>query len=288
MRLELSKTSIKKYEAMTRTVCRDGRVHGTLQFGGASRTFRWAGRLVQLQNVPQNHLPDLKLARDIVKHGDEEQLELLFGSVPGTLSELIRTAFIPRDGCRFIAADFSAIEARVLAWLPERNGCWRSSVAKAKSMRATASRMFHIPQEDHRQRASKLRIQAEGEAGSFVLRLRWRSRRIKGHGSENARGGDAATRGFVARSNPHIVQFWNALGNAASEVIEKHNGVRVGKVKVYWRGQSAADPPAQRTRSVLPLAAICGQSLRQPGASDIWRHPSMERWSCRRPLAARS
>lgn len=117
LRLELSKTSVKKYEAMARCVCRDGRVHGLLQFYGANRTGRWAGRLVQAQNLPQNHLPDLELARDIVKIGDEELLDTLFASVPGTLSELIRTAFIPKDGCRFLVADFSAIEARVLAWL---------------------------------------------------------------------------------------------------------------------------------------------------------------------------
>ena len=105
LRLELSRTSVKKYESMARCICRDGRVHGLLQFGGAARTFRWAGRLVQAQNLPQNHLPDLSLARDIVRSGDEEQLELLFGSVPGTLSEIIRTAFIPKDGCRFIVAE---------------------------------------------------------------------------------------------------------------------------------------------------------------------------------------
>ena len=115
LRLELSKTSVKKYEAMARCVCRDGRVHGLLQFYGANRTGRWAGRLVQAQNLPQNHLPDLDLAREIVKTGDEELLDTLYASVPGTLSELIRTAFIPKDGCRFLVADFSAIEARVLA-----------------------------------------------------------------------------------------------------------------------------------------------------------------------------
>ncbi|MEG1575145.1 MAG: DNA polymerase, partial [Bacteroidales bacterium] len=112
LRLDLSKTSIKKYEAMARCVCRDGRVHGMLQFYGANRTGRWSGRNIQLQNLPQNHLPDLSLARDIVKAGDTELIETLFGSVPSTLSELIRTAFIPKDGCRFIVADFSAIEAR--------------------------------------------------------------------------------------------------------------------------------------------------------------------------------
>ena len=118
-----------------------------LQFGGASRTFRWAGRLVQLQNVPQNHLPDLRLARDIVKRSDEEQLELLFGSVPGTLSELIRTAFIPKDGCRFIVADFSAIEARVLAWLAGEEWVLDEFQGNGKIYEATASRMFHVPQE---------------------------------------------------------------------------------------------------------------------------------------------
>ena len=147
LRLELSKTSVKKYEAMARCVCRDGRVHGLLQFYGANRTGRWAGRLVQAQNLPQNHLPDLELAREIVKSGDEELLNALFASVPGTLSELIRTAFIPKDGCRFLLADFSAIEARVLAWLANEEWVLEEFRGKGKIYEATASRMFHIPQE---------------------------------------------------------------------------------------------------------------------------------------------
>ena len=147
LRLELSKTSVKKYEAMARCVCRDGRVHGLLQFYGADRTGRWAGRLVQAQNLPQNHLPDLELAREIVKIGDEELLDTLYASVPGTLSELIRTAFIPKDGCRFLVADFSAIEARVLAWLANEEWVLEEFRGKGKIYEATASRMFHIPQE---------------------------------------------------------------------------------------------------------------------------------------------
>lgn len=147
LRLELSKTSVKKYEAMARCVCRDGRVHGLLQFYGANRTGRWAGRLVQAQNLPQNHLPDLDLAREIVKTGDEELLDTLFASVPGTLSELIRTAFIPKDGCRFLVADFSAIEARVLAWMANEEWVLEEFRGKGKIYEATASRMFHIPQE---------------------------------------------------------------------------------------------------------------------------------------------
>ncbi len=147
LRLELSKTSVKKYEAMARCLCKDGRVHGLLQFYGASRTGRWAGRLVQAQNLPQNHLPDLNLAREMVKTGDEQLIETLFGSVPNTLSELIRTAFIPKDGCRFIVADFSAIEARVLAWLANEEWVLDEFRGKGKIYEATASRMFHIPQE---------------------------------------------------------------------------------------------------------------------------------------------
>ncbi len=147
LRLELSKTSVKKYEAMARSVCRDGRVHGTLQFYGANRTGRWSGRLVQLQNVPQNHLPDLDLAREIVKQGDTEAVEMLFGSVPNTLSELIRTAFIPKAGCRFIVADFSAIEARVLAWLAGEEWVLEEFRGAGKIYEETASRMYHIPKE---------------------------------------------------------------------------------------------------------------------------------------------
>ena len=163
LRLELNKTSVKKYEAIARTVCRDGRVHGLLQFGGASRTFRWAGRSVQIQNLPQNHLPDLSLAREIVKAGDEEQLELLFGSVPNTLSELIRTAFIPKDGCRFIVADFSAIEARVLAWLAGEEWVLDEFRGKGKIYEATASRMFPF----RRRRSSKeIRITSIGRRAS--------------------------------------------------------------------------------------------------------------------------
>jgi DNA polymerase len=126
LRLLMAKTSVKKYEAIERAVCPDGRVHGLFQFYGANRTGRFAGRLVQFQNMPQNHIKDLELARTLVKEGCLEDIELLFGNVPKLLSELIRTAFIPNEGSRFIVADFSAIEARVIAWLA--NEKWRMEV----------------------------------------------------------------------------------------------------------------------------------------------------------------
>ena len=235
LRLELSKTSIKKYEAMARTVCKDGRVHGMLQFGGASRTFRWAGRLVQLQNVPQNHLPDLRLARDIVKHGDEEQLEMLFGSVPNTLSELIRTAFIPRDGCRFIVADFSAIEARVLAWLAGEEWVLEEFRGKGKIYEATASRMFHIPQETIVKGHPNYEYRQKGKQAVLSCGYGGGVGALKAMGAKMPEEEMQPLVDSWRRANPHIVQFWYALGNAASEVIEKHNSVRVGKVKVYWR-----------------------------------------------------
>lgn len=147
IRAGLAKTSTEKYNAMLRTVGRDNRIRGLTQFYGASRTGRWAGRLVQMQNLPQNKMPDkdLDIARQLVRSGDIETLEICFDDVSGTLSQLIRTAFIPKPGCRFIVADFSAIEARVLAWLA--NESWRMEVfnTHGKIYESSAEQMFHLP-----------------------------------------------------------------------------------------------------------------------------------------------
>ena len=233
LRLELSRTSVKKYESMARCICRDGRVHGLLQFGGAARTFRWAGRLVQAQNLPQNHLPDLSLARDIVRSGDEEQLELLFGSVPGTLSELIRTAFIPKDGCRFIVADFSAIEARVLAWLAGEEWVLEEFRGKGKIYEATASRMFHIPQETIVRGHPNYEYRQKGKQATLSCGYGGGVGALKAMGAKMPEEEMQPLVDAWRAANPHIVRLWNALGNAASEVIEKHDSVRVGKVTVY-------------------------------------------------------
>lgn len=126
LRQQLAKSSIRKYQSMINAVCSDGRARGMFQFYGANRTGRWAGRLIQLQNLPQNHLPDLEHARAIVRSGDYDSVEMLYEDVPDTLSQLIRTAFIPKDGCKFIVSDFSAIEARVIAWIAGES--WRQEV----------------------------------------------------------------------------------------------------------------------------------------------------------------
>ena len=149
LRQLLSKSSVKKYVAMETCRCSDGRAHGLLQFYGANRTGRWAGRLVQVQNLPQNHIPDLAVARNLIKSGCSEAVELLYDSIPDTLSQLIRTAFVPREGCKFMVADFSAIEARVIAWLAGES--WRQEVFRNNGdiYCASASQMFGVPVEKH-------------------------------------------------------------------------------------------------------------------------------------------
>lgn len=149
LRQLLSKSSVKKYVAMETCRCSDGRAHGLLQFYGANRTGRWAGRLVQVQNLPQNHIPDLSVARNLIKSGCFEAVELLYDSIPDTLSQLIRTAFVPREGCKFMVADFSAIEARVIAWFAGES--WRQEVFRNNGdiYCASASQMFGVPVEKH-------------------------------------------------------------------------------------------------------------------------------------------
>ena len=235
LRLELSKTSVKKYEAMARTVCRDGRIHGLLQFGGASRTFRWAGKLVQIQNLPQNHLPDLDLAREIVKNGDEEMLDSLFGSVPGTLSELIRTAFIPKEGCRFIVADFSAIEARVLAWLAGEDWVLDEFRGKGKIYEATASRMFHIPQETIVKGHPNYEYRQKGKQATLSCGYGGGVGALKAMGAKMPEEEMQPLVDAWRAANPNIVAFWNAMDRAARTVIRKQEAAHVGKVTLYWQ-----------------------------------------------------
>ena len=235
LRLELSKTSVKKYEAMARCVCRDGRVHGLLQFYGANRTGRWAGRLVQAQNLPQNHLPDLDLAREIVKTGDEELLDTLYASVPGTLSELIRTAFIPKDGCRFLVADFSAIEARVLAWLASEEWVLEEFRGKGKIYEATASRMFHIPQESIVKGNPNYEYRQKGKQATLSCGYGGGVGALKAMGAKMPEEEMQPLVDAWRAANPNIVAFWSALDRAARTVIRRKTSAHVGKVTLYWQ-----------------------------------------------------
>ncbi len=235
LRLELSKTSVKKYEAMARSVCRDGRVRGTLQFYGANRTGRWSGRLVQLQNVPQNHLPDLDMAREIVKSGDTDVIEMLYGSVPNTLSELIRTAFIPKDGCRFIVADFSAIEARVLAWLAGEEWVLEEFRGAGKIYEETASRMYHIPKESIVKGNPNYEYRQKGKQATLSCGYAGGVGALKAMGAKMPEEEMQPLVDAWRAANPHIVAFWSAMERAARSVIRKQNSARVGKVRLFWR-----------------------------------------------------
>ena len=166
LRQELAKSSVKKYTAMETVVGSDSRARGLIQFYGANRTGRYAGRLIQVQNLPQNHLPDLEQVRALIRDGQFEAVEMLYDSVPLILSELIRTAFVPKPGCRFFVADFSAIEARVIAWIAGEQ--WRMEVFAGGGdiYCASASQMFHVPVKKHGQNAH---LRQKGKIAELAL-----------------------------------------------------------------------------------------------------------------------
>ena len=219
LRQQLARSSVKKYISMENCVCADGRCRGMFQFYGANRSGRWAGRLVQLQNLPQNHIPDLASARDLVKAGDYEMLRLLYEDVPDTLSQLIRTAFVPKPGFKFIVSDFSAIEARVLSHLAGET--WRTEVFRNNGdiYCASASAMFHVPVEKHgvnghlRQRGKVAEL-ALGYGGGIGA-LRAMGALEMGVKEEELQPLVTAWR----ESNPNIVSFWWAVDEAVKKAI---------------------------------------------------------------------
>lgn len=230
LRLLMAKTSVKKYEAIERSVSKDGRVHGLLQFFGANRTGRWAGRLVQVQNLPQNHLPDLELARSLIKEGRFEDVELFYDSVPGVLSELIRTAFVPKPGTRFIVADFSAIEARVLAWLSGEN--WRLEVFEShgKIYEASASAMFNVPIEEI-DKGSPLR--QKGKIAELALGYGGSVGALTSMGALDMGLTEDELPQLVNQwrnANPHITKFWWDVDAAAIKAVREKRETVVDKV----------------------------------------------------------
>lgn len=252
LRQLMSKTSIKKYQAMESARCEDGRIRGLLQFYGANRTGRWAGRLVQVQNLPQNHLPDLDYARSFVRDGKFEELEFLFDSVPDTLSQLIRTAFIPSEGNRFIVADFSAIEARVIAWYAGEK--WRLDVFKThgKIYEASASQMFHIPIEEIK-KGSDLR--QKGKIAELALGYGGSVGAIKSMDKTESIPEDELP-GLVKswrNANPNITKFWWDVDKAAKKAINERTTVTMqyGLKFIYDPGVLFIQLPSGRRLSYI-------------------------------------
>lgn len=229
LRQQLAKSSIRKYQAMEKTVCEDGRAHGMFQFYGANRTGRFSGRNIQLQNLPQNHLPDLAEARSLVRSGDFEGVKLLYEDVPDTLSQLIRTAFIPRDGAQFLVADFSAIEARVIAWFAGEE--WRKKVfANGGDIYcASASQMFKVPVEKH---GINGHLRQKGKIAELALGYGGSTGALKAMGAIEMGLSEDELPALVdawRQTNPRIVEFWWAVDRAVMEAVKyRHTTTEYG------------------------------------------------------------
>lgn len=221
LRQQLAKSSVKKYQAMQNSVCADNRVRGMFQFYGANRTGRFAGRLVQLQNLPQNHMSDLAEARGLVKCGDYDALDMLYDNIPDTLSQLIRTAFIPPADKNFIVADFSAIEARVIAWFAGE--AWRSEVFKSGGdiYCASASQMFGVPVEKH---GVNGHLRQKGKIAELALGYGGSVGALKAMGALEMGLTEEELPDLVSawrQSNPNIVRFWWDVDSAAKKAIKE-------------------------------------------------------------------
>ena len=235
LRLQLAKSSVKKYQAMQNAVCKDGRAHGMFQFYGANRSGRWAGRLIQLQNLPQNHMNDLAEARAIVRIGDYDTLQLLYDDIPDTLSQLIRTAFIARDGYKFIVSDFSAIEARVLAYLAGET--WRSKVfAEGKDIYcASASQMFGVPVEKH---GINGHLRQKGKIAELALGYGGSVGALKSMGALEMGLSEEELQPLVnswRSSNPMITAFWWDIDRAVKTTITQRIQTEVRGIKFFYQ-----------------------------------------------------
>jgi len=252
LRQLMAKTSIKKYEAMTNARCEDGRVRGLLQFYGANRTGRWAGRLVQVQNLPQNHLPDLDEARNCIRERRFDDAEFLYDSIPDTLSQLIRTAFIPSEGNRFMVADFSAIEARVIAWLAGEQ--WRLDVFKThgKIYEASASQMFHVPIESIK-KGSDLR--QKGKIAELALGYGGSVGAIKSMDKSGSIPEEELPELVSSwrAANPHITKFWWDCDKSAKKAIRERTTVCIehGIKFIYDPGVLFIQLPSGRRLSYI-------------------------------------
>lgn len=235
LRQQLAKSSVKKYQAMENAVCDDGRVRGMFQFYGANRTGRWAGRIVQLQNLPQNHMGDLAEARELVRQGDYDSVEMLYDDIPDTLSQLIRTAFIPKPGYKFYVADFSAIEARVIAHLAGES--WRADVFKngGDIYCASAEQMFHVPVKKH---GVNGHLRQKGKIAELALGYGGSVGALKAMGALEMGLSEDELQPLVdawRASNPNIVQLWWDVDAAVKTVVTMHTTAETHGIKFSWR-----------------------------------------------------
>ena len=235
LRRQLAKSSVKKYQAMQNAVCADGRARGMFQFYGANRSGRWAGRLIQLQNLPQNHMAHLEDARSLVRSGDYSMLSTLYDSVPEVLSELIRTAFVPREGYKFIVSDFSAIEARVLSFLAGES--WRLKVFAENGdiYCASASAMFHVPVEKHGQNAH---LRQKGKIAELALGYGGSVGALKSMGALETGLSEEELQPLVdawRTSNPNIVQFWWDVDNAVKTTVRQRLDTETHGIRFRYR-----------------------------------------------------
>lgn len=249
LRREMGKTSNKKYNAIQKCVCRDGRVHGLLQFYGAARTGRWAGRLVQLQNLPQNHLPSLDYARSLVKRGDLEEFEMNYAGVTQVLSELIRTSFVAKPGCTFHVCDFSAIEARVIAWIAGEEWVLDAFRRGRDIYCETASRMFGVPVEKHGENAD---LRPKGKVAVLGLGYGGGAAALEAMGGGKMGLTEEEELTIVKKwrqSNPHIVRLWQTVERAAIAAIRTERSVTINRgITVGYRwGTLLVTLPSGRT-----------------------------------------
>ena len=231
LRQQLAKSSVKKYQVMENAVCEDGRARGMFQFYGANRSGRWAGRLIQLQNLPQNHLPDLEQARSLVKADNYDALKLLYEDIPDTLSQLIRTAFVPRKGMKFVVADFSAIEARVLSFLAGET--WRSEVfANGGDIYCeSASKMFHVPVEKH---GVNSHLRQKGKIAELALGYGGSVGALKSMGALDMGLAEEELQPLVdawRSANPMIVQFWWDVDRAVKTAVKQKITTEVNDIR---------------------------------------------------------
>lgn len=244
IRQELGKSSVTKYETMSQCICEDDRARGLLQFYGANRTGRWAGRFIQVQNLPRNYIETLDIARKYVKEKNVEALKLLYGNVPDTLSQLIRTAFIPSEGNKLVVADFSAIEARVIAWLAGEQ--WRLNVfnTHGKIYEASASSMFGVPIEKIKKGNPEYALRAKGKVAELALGYQGSAGALVAMGALNMGLTEDELPDIVSRwrkSNPRIKDLWYSCENAALEVMRTGQSVGINKGIIFAREYDIAN-----------------------------------------------